>query len=361
MTFPWEFGGEFHWPEQTGWPKASMVGPIFPDNTQLFGSGRDALRALLEWGKRERGWRQAWIPSYFCSDVTPVIESCMERTEVYEDSPLYPAPLLPPEPTSEQDVVILVNFFGLRGPRAFEAFASSAATSIVDQSHDPWSSQALASRAGFCFASLRKTLPIPDGGALWSPMGNELPHTVPATDERRIASHLKLSAMVLKAAYLAGGRIDKDQFRTLQIEGEQGIASGEVSGATELVRELLKIMPYDSWREARRSNWEFLASALRAEEGIRVLEPYDEEAYPFSLVVDLGTKKIRNYVRSRLIEESIYTAVLWPLDESRRDERTRAAIDLSHRLLSVPCDFRYSEEDLSRVARCITAAIRSDR
>jgi hypothetical protein len=204
---------------------------------------------------------------------------------------------------------------------------------------------------------LRKTLPIPDGGAVWSPAEHDVPVAGPATDERKAASHMKLSAMALKTAYLSGGGVDKERYRTLQVDGERRIAAGPISGATELVTELLPSLPWEPWRLARRLNWEFLVSALGAQEGLRILEPHDRDACPFSLVLDLGAKGIRDRVRSLLIEESIYTAVLWPLDEGPQNDLTRTAAELSNRLLSVPCDFRYTQPDLLKVAKSIVAAL----
>lgn len=357
MTPPWEFGSEFHWPDRSKWPHESPASPILPDDAQLYGSGRDALRALLEWGKLERGWRRVWFPSYFCADVIPAIAACMEEIASYEDSPLDPDPLVPPGVNTGSDAVIVLNPFGLRGPHSFDAVADV----IEDHSHDPWGPWVRESRASWCFASLRKTLPIPDGGALWSPAGHDVPVAGPATDERKAASHMKLSAMALKTAYLSGGGVDKERFRSLQIEGERRIAAGPISGATELATEMLRSLPYESWRAARKTNWEFLASALRGEEGLRILEPHDEGACPFSVVLDLGARDVRDRVRGLLIDESIYTAVLWPLDEGPQNDLTRAAAELSHRLLSVPCDFRYARDDMSRVARSIEIALRRAR
>jgi hypothetical protein len=359
MTLSWEYGSEFHWPDLSRWPRPVTAPPILPRDAQLFGSGRDALRAVLEWGKRERGWRRAWIPSYFCNDVTPVIESSMEKIAFYHDSPLDASPPAPSEANAGRDVVIVLNYFGLRGRNAGESIAAASADVIEDHSHDPWGPWVRASGADWCFASLRKTLPIPDGGALWSPAGLDVPAAGPATDVRKAASHQKLSAMALKTTYLSGGGIDKERFRTLQIEGEKSIAAGPISGATELVRELLRSLPWESWRAARRSNWEFLADSLRPEEGLRILEPYDAESCPFSLVLDLGDGEIRDRLRDLLIDESIYTAILWPLDAGPQNDLTRAAARLSRRLLSVPCDFRYSRDDLLRVARSIVTAFRS--
>jgi hypothetical protein len=49
-----------------------------------------------------------------------------------------------------------------------ERRAASEWLLVEDHSHDPFSPWAVGSSADYAFCSLRKTLPVPDGGLLWS-------------------------------------------------------------------------------------------------------------------------------------------------------------------------------------------------
>ena len=51
-------------------------------------------------------------------------------------------------------------------------------------------------------------------------------------------------------------------------------------------------------------------------------------------------------MRCGLIKNSVYPAVLWNLPKSVSIE----AMNVSHRLLSVHCDGRYSEDDMEKLA-----------
>src|SRR5690606_7795309 len=129
---------------------------------RLYGSGRDALRALLRHGKTQLGWQRLLIPSYFCQDVAASFTRELP-TEVYVDRP----GLRPDEraiATREGDAVLNVNLFGFR--TAQWAFKLPGVAVIEDHTHDPWSAWAATSQADFAVASLRKTLPLPDGGVL---------------------------------------------------------------------------------------------------------------------------------------------------------------------------------------------------
>ena len=100
------------------------------------------------------------------------------------------------------DAIFWVNFFGL-GIKPPFGFVPDWVEIIEDHTHDPWSVWAYESTANWCVASLRKTLPLGNGGVLWSPAGHPLPSASPVTPERHTAALEKfLAAMLLKKRYL---------------------------------------------------------------------------------------------------------------------------------------------------------------
>jgi hypothetical protein len=256
------------------------------------------------------------------------------------------------EPTAG-DVVLSVNFFGLRDARFAHAHGHDV---IEDHSHDPWSSWAKHSRATFAIASLRKTLPIPDGGILWSPSGQAVPESTPETDARARASTQKLSGMVLKSLYLAGHNVTKDDFRKLTLAGEAQIASGPISGMPLHTRAILDALPVEEWREGRSANHAHLVRALADLDEVSVATSRANGSVPFSVMLICSTPARREHVKKRMLEARVYPAVLWPLHECVVDGVTEEDRDLAQRILSVHCDFRYAEADLDRVASVIRGA-----
>ena len=64
------------------------------------------------------------------------------------------------------DAVLAVNFFGAgTGTGWADQRAAADWLLVEDHSHDPFSPWAVGSNADFAFSSLRKTLPVPDGGS----------------------------------------------------------------------------------------------------------------------------------------------------------------------------------------------------
>ncbi len=90
---------------------------------------------------------------------------------------------------------IAVEYFGLRS-----GLRVHGGDVLLDRSHDPGATHVYDRQPDFCFASLRKTLPVPDGGAVWSVLGRELPPEGITTAVHAHAFLEMLTGMAMKAA-----------------------------------------------------------------------------------------------------------------------------------------------------------------
>ncbi|MDP6946980.1 MAG: hypothetical protein QF464_22715, partial [Myxococcota bacterium] len=306
----WAHGSEFHWPLLTSPATAAALPSPWAAAGVLSGSGRDALRLVLAHGRRVHGWRRLWVPSYLCQDVVAALVGTGLPCVLYADAPTQSGPDSSTlEPTAE-DVVLLVNYFGLRGP---EPLALGDAAIIVDHTHDPWSPWAIDGTVDYAVASLRKTLPIPDGGVLWSPKGLALPDAPPLTTRHAAAAEAKWKAMRLKGHYLAGEMVAEEDFRGLALEGEAAMGEGEVSGIHPATATRLGDFPAAGWRERRRRNHHVLAEALEGLDGLTVLSPRPDGC-PFSGVLVFDAADQRERVRQALVAARSHPSVLWPMD-----------------------------------------------
>jgi hypothetical protein len=338
----WETGSEYHW-LGLGAPQETEPAPW--SSGLLVFSGRDALRLLLRHGVEARGWHRLWVPEYYCQHVAAALVRPDLELLPYPDHPLRSAPDLPDGRPG--DAILVMDYFGLRG--AVHAPRRDSVEIVEDHSHDPWSPWARTSTADFCIASLRKTLPLTDGGVLWSPLGHRLPPAPRLTAQRRTAAATKLSAMILKALYLDGHQVDKAAYRALALRGERGLATPGISSMSDVAGALLRSFPAESWQRARAANHVLLGLIVKEVGWARVLAPADGAGVPFSVVVVLDSPERRERVRLRLFAADVYPAVLWPL------EKTVVAVghearELSRRTLSIHCDGRYGAADMRRVA-----------
>jgi hypothetical protein len=341
----WENGSDFYWPSFA--PLAETSSPPWRDRVVYAGSGRDAIRCLLLHGMARRGWQRIWIPTYFCQEVAWSIASTGIEVCAYRDNPLQRNPAQLPD-MKAGDVLYVVNYFGLRSaPRILKADGVEV---VEDHSHDPWSHWAFDSTADYCVASLRKTLPIPDGAVLWSPRAEELPPTPAPTPTRQSASAQKLAAMLLKLQYLEGKQVDKQVFLDLARQGETEIAAGDISGMSQFSAAILPTLPIGSWRAQRQLNQQRLSANLGAVSWATVLSAEGDGTCPFAGVVISDTAARCAHIRRGLIAQDVYPAVLWPLQGSLLPAIPDTDRQLAVRLLSLHCDMRYSSSDMDRVA-----------
>ena len=349
----WEHGSDFHLLEASGGNR--LPAPWGGDAIAL-GSGRGALLLLIRHGRATRGWRRLWLPSYFCQDVVALLAEEEILLASYPDAPGQ-LPQIDPRAFSPGDALLLVNYFGLRSESPVDQLPGFVDV-VEDHTHDPWSAWARSSRADWCMASLRKVLPIPDGAVLWSPRDHPLPPPPPLTMVHRAAAADRLEAMRLKRRYLAGDDIPKEIFRSLAVRGEGAFATADPSAMTDESARLLDSFPTASWREARIRNHGALCDELRGIEHVTLLsDGAADGAAPLAMIVALASRADRDAVRQRLVEQRVYPAILWPLEDSPLGPPPYQHLELSGRVLALHCDGRYGAEDLERVAatlrRCV--------
>ncbi|WP_431944503.1 hypothetical protein [Micromonospora marina] len=308
----------------------------FPAAHQLYGSGRQALRALITFGRREYGWRLLHVPAFYCPEV---VESVTDLLPVrrYDTGPFGPQ-AVPAADTGE--AVVTVSYFG----EAPVLPTSGTSQVIVDVTHDPIADWPIETRADFVFASLRKTLPLPDGGVVWSPRGLPLPPAAPPSVEHLATAGRALTAMVLKRAYLDGADVDKAGYLDLFAAAEAGLRSPTVSGISDYSRQALDVLPASELRRRRIANANHLGDRLRGLPGITV------HARTFGVLLKFDDPAERDVMRQALINRRVYPALLWTLPPEVTPPRQ---LDLSRRMLYLHTDVRWSGADLDRVGEMI--------
>ena len=335
-----EFGSDFHYVEERGGGKNTLQ-DFFP-SANYYADGRQALIHLY----RSQGWQRLWVPEYFCYDVVASLREAGLELRFYTD---YPG-----SNDNENlnldfragDAVLRVNYFGTRSYRSPEKLMVPV---VEDHTHDLIGDWALRSTADWCIASLRKSLPIPEGGMLWSPVGSRLPEQPALSDENERIAAIRWEAMKLKADYLEGRFADKDAFRKKFTETEEWFDDAEPVAIDKRSMEYLSRFDVTQWQQAKRRNWLLLKDSVHAD----FQEPENDDATPFSLILMAKNGEERERIRQQLIKNAVYPAILWHVP----DDCCQEVKDVSRRMISIHCDGRYTEDDMKRMATIINEAI----
>jgi hypothetical protein len=335
-------GGDFHW---IGLPSGPYI--AWPLTASWYLLGRHALVVLLRFLSQSP--RRLWVPSYFCFDVAEYWKTFAEVV-TYSDDPCRPEPDWSTLRPGKDDLVVAVNYFGVRSGDPWRDWRRRNPCVLVeDHSHDPVSGWALRSNAEYAFASLRKTLPVPDGGILWSPRGLPLPASGTGESE---ASTLKLSAMLWKRDYLRGHASPdaKPIYRDWQRRGEVAFDRSQVSFVTELSRQYLSSGVPSAWRIRRGQNVRRLLSRLgKSKPLLPLFAKWPLDAAPLGAVFAAPSQEQRDDLRQQLQECGVYCPVLWPPAK----DCDPAARRLAERLLTIPTDQRYGARDMEKVASIV--------
>ncbi len=335
-----EFGSDYHRCD-AAYQGQNNLGTIL-HTPQYYASGRMALIAIAQ----HEGWNRLWIPAYFCHEIIDTwrhyINVCL-----YDDYPLEEndEDVVRGLPYAQGDALLRMNFFGLRSKRTN---AGISVPVVEDHSHALCSNWALNSDADWCIASLRKSLPLAFGGVLWSPKGLDLP-VAPTHNARcnQLAAE-RYQAMEMKAQYLLDEEGNKNLFRAKYIASEQGLdcitSVAAIDSESALILRELDIM---QWNNQKKHNWQIACDRLQK---LEIIGRRGQGLMPFSIILSMSDNESRNKIRTYLIEHAIFPATLWNIPEEVPYTRCK---NFSKRMLSIHCDARYTEQDITKMCEII--------
>jgi hypothetical protein len=344
-----EFGSDFHYVKPNN-GNGNTLCDFFP-SANYYAGGRQALIHLYQ----SQGWQKLWMPEYFCYEVIAFLRKAGLNLVFYQDWPNDHGDSETIEKIQRNgrfkltDAILRVNYFGTRSKRSIEKL--SVAAVVEDHTHDLIGDWAMHSTADWCIASLRKTLPIPEGGMLWSPMGLKLHQAPEPSIENEQIAATRWEAMKLKTQYLAGESVEKVAFRKGYVETEEYFDHARVCALDKESQKFLKIFNIREWYNQKRANWELLNDIRK--EGVRVVRPESIGCYPFSLVLLFDSFDERDRVRKELIEHQVYPAVLWNVDAPTDG----GIFKFSRGMLSIHCDGRYTKEDILQLKTIIESIL----
>lgn len=280
-------------------------------------SGRNCLRYIL----RARKIRRIAIPFYICSGV---IETCLkEKVEIifYSiDRNFYPL-----FPLNEQtDAVYIVNYYGQLSNSYLECLRNKYRGIIIDNSQAFFQAPI---KGVDTIYTCRKFFGVPDGAYLYTDV------TIGHVTQKQY-SYNRLN-------FLAG-RYEKtaEQFYGEFQENEEFIGKQDIKIISDMARNILRAINYERVRSVRETNYQVLERNLSDINRLEVQMGAGPYMYP--LMIENGKE-----IRKRLREHRVYIPCLWP-NVTNSDVFQREC-QYAENILPIPCDQRYSEEDILEI------------
>lgn len=308
---------ELELPEAQAW---------LPPGAISYQAARKAFQALLRWGRP----RRVWLPRYACVSLSEVLhEERIEHACYRIDEQLRLAQAVPLEPG---EWLLYINYFGVRDGYARQLLERYDPGSVVMDC-----SQSLFSAPFNCLATLyspRKFVGVPDGGLLVTEAAVPPPKEVDTRSFERLSPLIKRIAFSPESGYQEHHQTDR------------ALGEGEPMRMSALTSHLLRRIDAGRVGARRIANFGLLHQLLGRHNQLE-LEPPAVPPMCYPLLT--GHAGLREF----LIDRRIFVPRYWS-DLDRAHPCFYVERSLSTRLVALPCDQRYGEDHVHRIAQaCI--------
>ena len=241
------------------------------------------------------------------------------------------------------DLVIFIDYFGFSTDRHCMASVKERKGWVLEDACQAMLSKHVGAGADFVLFSPRKFVGVPDGGILQircdgfdEAFSSEKPPT---------PWWLKAFAAVLHRRDFDRGSFRDDWFQQFrEAEAESPVGYFAMSELSQTI--LTHGVDHSTHATLRRENYAFLLSHL----GDYAMFPHlPDDVVPLGFPIRIAS---RDSVRHRLFQHEIYPPVHWPIAGIVPDE-FRDSHRLAEEIMTLPCDQRYSLDDMARMASLV--------
>lgn len=202
----------------------------------------------------------------------------------------------------------------------------------------------------YIIGSLRKWLPIPDGGFICS-KNLPLPEI---SNDAVTGEYCRFSVMAqeLKRDYITGGEKDselKDTYMNYYRKSVEYLFSDySIRPVSDITRHYLANYSVDEIIEKRTENYKYLYNLLKDFDFLKPLVAPKDNYLPFGMVISCPE---RDDLLSFLVSKDVYCNIHWRLDNPDMGVWAKA---LTKTVITIPCDQRYNTKDFDRIADVLT-------
>lgn len=303
-------------PAAAGWPYPESATTVWVN------SGRAAFECILR--SLPSMPQRVWLPRFICDTVVePLVRMLIPVARYAVDAQLCP---ILPETLSPQDVLVLVNYFGLTGEAVAAAAAVASCTVVVDATTAFYTPPLPGVST---FYSPRKFAGLADGGMAVG-VRNATFDLLPDTEsDTRTATLLRCTT-------------------DAAVQAAEDALSRPPMLMGQLTRQLVCGMPWQDYAAQRLRNYAVLHRALAPINRLQL--PQQPAHAPMCYPLVSGIPGLRDF----LIDAGVRLPLYWPEVVEATDAADTENC-LARTLLPLPLDQRYTEEDMQHLVELILA------
>lgn len=325
------------------------------DDLIYVNSGRSAIKLILEHIIR-LGRKKILLPAYLCDSILLSVKKSGLEYEFYEldDTLNIDISNLKSKIKTNDECVFFINYFGYGQSRQVEDYLNSIKNKnliIEDCTHSIFSEELYENDyiGDYQIISMRKWFGIPDGAIII-----DKSRMIKSNDLKNIYDEFfinRLLGQMIKGEYLKNKDTNKDTHIKLISNGEMKYdKSFNIGKISDLSKSMIENQNYTELKKNRKMNYKYLYENLKNIDDIKyIYENYDDKICPIGFVI---YAKYRDNLRIYLAENGIYCPVHWnlPLEVQGKYHNLNK---LSNHILTIPCDQRYTLEDMEYIVNKI--------
>jgi hypothetical protein len=322
-----------------------------PDQYSFYSCGRAALKTLLA---ERRVTGPVLLPSYLCDSVVQPFRELRIPYRYYTvDAQLRIDfdDLRNLLETNHFSAILCIDYFGHVNHQQYQMIRELNDRIIIlqDCSHLSFIPDLLhlhPYHGDYVFGSLRKMMPVPDGGFILKKGGFSTDPPLYGFEE---FYKKKYVSKILRHFFI------QSDFREGTIERVYMELSGE--GEALLDAEIglfgmsgISQLNYAELFDKRRSNFRILSGLFENEDGIRrharaLIREMSPSDLPYSFPVCLKNMS-REMLRNKLRENHVFSPVLWNLPDELQTGSWEGSLEISRTMIGLPVDHRYDTDDM---------------
>jgi len=337
-----EFGSDIDLESNNAFIKEN-VNNKWLENSYLFRSSRDAIKYIA---KIQDNCRLAFVPYLCCESMIIPFEQYGKNVELY---PLNSDYTINEEyflnHIEKNSIILVSNYLGLKNDSKkendFLEKLKNDYDAIIVRDCTQSLEEALfsdKSKDDYTIFSSRKWAGLPDGGILWS--NKKIDITYDEVDFKYF--DFKKKAMELKSKYLETQDANlKQEFMRYFKEAEEIIDNDKsIIEISSFSKDLLYKIDFEKILKIRKEHIKQFENEINNK--VKVLSKGTNCSGQYAPIYVQNQKELQKY----LAENSIYCPVIWPTTQNKIDKEFDFCNDIISHMLAVPCDQRYTKEEI---------------
>lgn len=312
-------------------------------------SGRCAIYHALNDLKHTDTKRCAYVPAYTCETVLAPFKKAGYQLMFYDVS----KNMIPYFNNNVMDKISILSLCGYYGfsnyDKSFvQRCKDKGITIIEDTTHSIFSQDGIDPNCTYIVGSLRKWIGIPSGGFAIKTTGKFIPKPQDPDD-----NHLSLrkKSMMIKEENPDSPEV---VLEANKIFWQAEMMLREIFSAHKSDPESIEIITRFDYQELikkRRENYKYLLSHLKSDLPFHIVFPeLKDGTVPSHFTIYTDTREqIQDYLKNKGIHSTVY----WPINDDVDLSCFPEANYIYNHVLSLPCDQRYDESDMSRICSAL--------